>query len=121
MQEVLLVIHLLLALAIIGLVLIQRSSGGGLGIGGSGLGDFASARGAANVLGKATIICAFMFFATSLSLAIVAKHGSGKKGLLHGIEQPAALSGAGMPLEAAPLDGEVEVDELTPEPPVTTQ
>ena len=45
METVILVIHLLLALAIIGLVLIQRSSGGGLGIGGGGMGDFATARG----------------------------------------------------------------------------
>ena len=96
MQEVILVIHLLLALVIIGLVLLQRSSGGGLGIGGGGgLGDFASARSTANALTKATTICAFMFFATSISLGYIAK-GSSNKGLLesYGGEVPAAAAPA---------------------------
>ena len=75
MHEVVLVIHLILALTIIVLVLIQRSSGGGLGVGGGsgGLGDFATARGTANALTKATTICAFAFFATSLTLAYMGK------------------------------------------------
>jgi preprotein translocase subunit SecG len=72
MEEVVLVIHLILALAIIGLVLLQRSEGGGLGIGSSGgMGSFASARTTANVLTRATGICAMLFFATSLILGIL--------------------------------------------------
>ncbi len=72
MGSVILVIHLFLALAIIGLVLLQRSEGGGLGMGGGGLGGLASPRSAANILTRATAICAAAFFCTSLILAILA-------------------------------------------------
>ena len=78
MEPVILVIHLILALAIIGLVLIQRSEGGGLGIGGSGggVGNLASAKGTANALTRATAICAGLFFCTSLALGILAARSS---------------------------------------------
>ncbi|MCB1529865.1 MAG: preprotein translocase subunit SecG [Rhodospirillales bacterium] len=79
METVVLVIHLILALSIILLILLQRSEGGGLGIGGGsgGLGGFATAGQTANVLTRATAICAACFFATSLLLAVLA--GSQKK------------------------------------------
>ena len=87
METSVLVIHLIIALAIIGLVLIQRSSGGGLGIGGGGgMGDFASARGTANTLTKATTFFAFAFFVTSLTLAWLATN-SGEQGVLDALEQ----------------------------------
>ncbi len=77
MAQVVLVIHLFLALAIIGLVLIQRSEGGGLGIGGGGgLGGLATPKGTANLLTRATAICAAAFFGTSLLLGILAAHQS---------------------------------------------
>lgn len=78
MQDVLLMIHLFLALGIIGLVLIQRSEGGGLGIGGGsgGLGGLATPKGTANILTRATAICAGCFFATSLLLGILAGNNS---------------------------------------------
>lgn len=73
MESVVLVIHLFLALAIIGLVLLQRSEGGGLGIGGGGgMGNLASAASTANILSRTTAICAALFFATSLTLGILA-------------------------------------------------
>lgn len=77
MEQVVLVIHLILALAIIGLVLLQRSEGGGLGIGGSGgLGGLASPGSTAGAMTKATAFCAACFFATSLILGILAgSHG----------------------------------------------
>ena len=73
METVILVIHLLLALAIIGLVLVQRSEGGGLGIGQSGgLGNLAGAHAASSLLTRTTAILGACFFATSLSLAVLA-------------------------------------------------
>lgn len=74
MESVILVIHLMLALGIIGLVLMQRSEGGGLGMGGGGggLGNLATAAGAANAFSKATMWFAAAFFVTSLTLAILA-------------------------------------------------
>ncbi|MGA7001679.1 MAG: preprotein translocase subunit SecG, partial [Pseudolabrys sp.] len=64
MQHVIIVIHLMLVLALIGVVLLQRSEGGGLGIGSSG--GFMTSRGTANVLTRATAILAGLFFVTSL-------------------------------------------------------
>ncbi len=129
MHEVVLVIHLILALAIIVLVLIQRSSGGGLGIGGGsgGLGDFATARGAANALTKATTICAFAFFATSLTLAYMGKGAIGSGGLLSGYtsESPVAPGAApampGSPADTItePAKADTPAPAKTPEPPIS--
>ncbi|HWU61778.1 MAG TPA: preprotein translocase subunit SecG [Ensifer sp.] len=72
MQTVLIVIHLMIVLALVGLVLIQRSEGGGLGIGGGS--GFMSARGTANALTRTTAILATLFFITSLALGILARY-----------------------------------------------
>jgi preprotein translocase subunit SecG len=72
MQTVLIVIHLMIVLALVGVVLIQRSEGGGLGIGGGS--GFMSARGAANALTRTTAILAVMFFITSLGLGLLARY-----------------------------------------------
>ena len=75
MQTLVLTIHILVALALIGSVLLQRSEGGGLGIGGGGAGGgFMTARGTANLMTRVTAILAASFFATSLILAIMAGH-----------------------------------------------
>jgi preprotein translocase subunit SecG len=72
MQTVLIVVHLLIVLALIGVVLLQRSEGGlGLG-GGGGVSGFMTGRGQANALTRATAILAAGFFATSLVLGIMA-------------------------------------------------
>lgn len=72
MATVLLVIHLMIAVALIVLVLLQRSEGGALGIGGGG-GGMMSGRSKANLLTRTTAYLAAMFFATSITLAILAK------------------------------------------------
>lgn len=76
METVLLVIHLLIAVALVAVVLLQRSEGGALGIGGgSGGGGGAglmSARGTANILTRTTAILAACFFVSSIALAILA-------------------------------------------------
>ena len=72
LTTVLLIIHLFVTLALIGVVLIQRSEGGGLGIGSSqGMGSFMSGRGTANLLTRTTAILATMFMALSLTLALM--------------------------------------------------
>lgn len=99
MQQVLIVIHLMLVLALIGAVLLQRSEGGGLGIGGGG--GFMTNRGTANVLTRATAVLAGLFFATSLLLSILA--GVNRK--------PTTIIPGGQPTQApaggpvAPLGG----------------
>jgi preprotein translocase subunit SecG len=72
MSTVLLIIHSMIALALIGVVLLQRSEGGALGIGGGGGGGFMTGRSAGNALTKTTAVLAAAFFATSLTLSILA-------------------------------------------------
>jgi preprotein translocase subunit SecG len=69
MENVVLIVHLIVALALIGVVLLQRSEGGGLGMGGGGV---MSARGAATALGKITWGLAAAFICTSLALTVIA-------------------------------------------------
>src|SRR5918998_3521422 len=76
MQTVIIVIHLLIVLALIGVVLLRRSEGGlGLGGGGGGVSGFMTGRGQANALTRATAILAGAFFLTSLVLGIMAHRG----------------------------------------------
>jgi preprotein translocase subunit SecG len=83
MQTVIIVIHLFIVLALIGVVLLQRWEGGlGLGGGGGGGGGFMTGRGQANALTRATAILAALFFLTSLVLAWVASHGSAPRSIL---------------------------------------
>jgi preprotein translocase subunit SecG len=70
MQTLIIVIHLMIVIAMIGFVLLQKSEGGGLGIGSTG--GFLTSRGTANVLTRSTAILAGAFFATSLILSILA-------------------------------------------------
>jgi len=70
MQTVLIVIHIFVVLALIGVVLLQKSEGGALGMGGGS--GFMTSRGSGNVLTKTTAILAGIFFATSLLLSVVA-------------------------------------------------
>ncbi len=76
MSAVLLIIHLLIAIALIVTVLLQRSEGGALGIGGGGAGALFSSRGTANVLTRSTAVLAVAFFITSIALTILARQGS---------------------------------------------
>ncbi len=73
MTTVVLVIHLILAIALVSIVLLQRSEGGALGMGGGGggMGGFMTGRGAADLLTRTTAIIAAGFMATSLTLAIL--------------------------------------------------
>jgi len=74
MTTVLLIIHLMIAAGLVGMVLLQRSEGGALGIGGGG--GFMTGRGASNFLTKTTAALAAAFFATSLLLSILATRPS---------------------------------------------
>jgi preprotein translocase subunit SecG len=126
MQSVLIVIHLLIAMALIGVVLLQRSEGGALGIGGgggggsgAGFGGLFSPRGAASTLTRTTAILAFLFLVTSMSLTFVSL-GARQDNSLFGVPgavgapptlptggPPALPAGGGAdpaPIEPAPLD-----------------
>ena len=69
MENVVLIVHLILAFSLIGVVLLQRSEGGGLGMGGGGA---MTGRAAATALGKITWALAGAFIATSIALTVIA-------------------------------------------------
>lgn len=99
MMQVILVIHMLIAVAIIALVLLQRSEGGGiLGSGGGGLGGFATPQATANALTKATWVCITGFFITSLALGVLAGQQSSRQSILDRLDAPVA--GVTAPAEA---------------------
>src|SRR5208337_568618 len=74
MLHVLLVIHLLIAIGLVGVILLQRSEGGALGIGGGS--GVMTGRAAGNLLTRTTGILAAGFFATSLALALISNSRS---------------------------------------------
>ncbi len=108
MQTVILVIHLIVAIALIGVVLLQRSEGGALGIGsGGGGGNLFSSRGVGNALTRTTAYLAVAFFITSISLTVLATRGgpggsifdtvAPQQGAAPATSQPAKPAGGALP------------------------
>jgi preprotein translocase subunit SecG len=95
MHTVVIVVHLMLVLAMIGFVLLQRSEGGGLGTGAAGGSGFLSSRGTANVLTRTTAFLAIGFFATSLLLSALAGMDRKPRSILQGGSTPATTAPAG--------------------------
>ncbi|MGH1483959.1 MAG: preprotein translocase subunit SecG [Geminicoccales bacterium] len=115
MTTILLIIHLLIALAMVGVILLQRSEGGALGIGGGGgggaggggFGGLMSGRASANLLTRTTAFLAMGFIATSLALAIVAARGTAPTSILDqtgGNAAPSATVPAEPEVPAAPAE-----------------
>jgi len=100
LHTVLMVVHIFAAMAIIGLVLIQRGKGAdaGAGFGAGASGTVFGARGAGTALSRATAILAAVFMATSLSLTYVAGHGRGPAT----VTQDSALDRLAAPVQSAP-------------------
>lgn len=111
MATVILVIHLMIAAALVGVVLLQKSEGGalGMGSGGGGGGGFLTGRGTANLLTRMTAALAASFFATSIILTILANQRSGGPSLLESAGRPAAgapaVPAAGDKPAEAPAEG----------------
>jgi preprotein translocase subunit SecG len=78
METIVTVLHLLVALAIIGLILMQQGKGAeaGASFGGGASQTVFGSQGGSNFFAKATAICAFVFFATSFALAVIAKENT---------------------------------------------
>jgi preprotein translocase subunit SecG len=121
MQHVVIVIHLMLVLALIGAVLLQRSEGGGLGIGSSG--GFMTSRGTANVLTRTTAILAGGFFLTSLVLSILASMDRKPSSIIQSGPSPVQAPGSA----PAPLGGsggilnQLQQQSAPPAPPAGPQ
>ena len=109
MITALLIAHLIVTLSLIGTVLIQRSEGGGLGIGtAQGMGSFMSGRGTANLLTRMTAVLAALFMGLSLTLALLNRGSSGAgRDIL--AQTPSHTAPAppvpGLPIPGAPTPG----------------
>ncbi|MEY3824988.1 MAG: hypothetical protein RLZZ13_955 [Pseudomonadota bacterium] len=86
METLLLVTHITLAILLIGSVLLQKSDGGALGIGGNS-DNLMSSRSAGNFLTKFTTVLAFLFIITSISLTLINKKDNSQKSIIDKIEQ----------------------------------
>ncbi|MBX3447072.1 MAG: preprotein translocase subunit SecG [Parvibaculum sp.] len=104
MTTIILIIHLMLAVALVATILLQRSEGGALGIGGGGDG-FMTGRGTANVLTRTTAILAVLFITTSLVLGILATRGGSGDSVLDRVVPPAGQGESTLPDVPAPLGG----------------
>ena len=110
MQTLLLVAELLIAIALIFFILLQRSEGGALGIGGgSSMGGLFTARGAADTLTRTTSILAVLFFATCIALNLLALHGRNETSIL----DSAPVTG---PAKPAPVTPALPVGPSVPKP-----
>ena len=102
MQSVLIVVHILIVVALIAVVLLQRSEGGALGAGG-GTGSFMTGRGQANALSRATAILGAMFFATALLMSILSSWSRAPHSILEKVGAPApAPAGQTAPVPVTP-------------------
>ena len=109
MQTVLITFHLIVVVALVGVVLLQRSEGGALGIGGGG---FMTGRGQANALTRATAILGTIFFITSLGLTVMANMGRAPKSIFDGVAPPSQSAPGG-----SVLDQLKQIEERQPQAP----
>ena len=101
MTTVILTIHFLISVALVATVLMQRSEGGALGIGG-GPGSLMSGRSAANVLTRATAILGAMFFTTSILLTVVPNLGKSSDSVVIGAPAPSLPAAPAAPAKSKP-------------------
>ncbi len=115
MENVLLVAYLLIVLALIAVILIQRSEGGGLGMGSANANGLVSVRGQANLLTRTTAVLAALFFVTAIGLTILAELNRTTSDILDSAASPTgtqpatvldALSQMGTGAETLPLPSE---------------
>jgi len=121
MYDILIAIHVFVTISLIGVVLIQRSEGGGLGIGSSqGMGAFMGGRGTANLLTRATAVLAAIFLGLSLVMALLNHNTSGAGGVSI-LNTPMPLTAPNGPgqrgtVPAAPNPGAPAPPRATPGP-----
>ena len=122
MQTVVIVVHLMIVVVLIGSVLLQKSEGGGLGMGGGA--GFMSSRGTANLLTRTTAILAVGFFATSLLLSWMASVDRKPTTLIGPASQSAPAGGAipvAPPTSGGVLDTLKKADEQQKQAPTGPQ
>jgi len=116
MGIVVLVVHLLVALALIGVILLQKSEGGALGMGGGGMSGFMTGRSTANLLTRTTAILAALFFVSSIALAMLASRQRAPHSIVD-VPAPAAPPISQVPASGAPPAAPAPA----PQPPAAAQ
>ena len=100
MATFILVVHTLIAIALCAVILLQRSEGGGLGIGGGNAGGLMTARGAADLLTRSTTVLAALFITTSIVLAVLAAGHGKARSIDTSLATPATVAPAAPPQPA---------------------
>ncbi len=112
---VLLVVHILIAIALVGVILLQKSEGGALGMGGGGMSGFMTGRSTANLLTRTTAILAVLFMVTSLSLVWFSNREHAPRSI---IEQGAPKAPAAPVVPVTPAPPTPPAEPPQPSPPL---
>ena len=100
------IVHMLIALALIGVVMLQKSEGGALGMGGGGMSGFMTGRSTANLLTRTTAILGAAFFATSILLVLLSQADRGPRSIIDGgIDRGGAAADGAADAESAAYSG----------------
>ena len=110
MYSVILVIHLIVTVSLVGIILLQRSEGGGLGVGGSGNMGAMAPRAQADVLTKTTGVLATLFIMSSISLVILGAHSGENSSLVNQLAAPTPSTEAPA-VPAAPAEPSVPLSK----------
>lgn len=117
MELIVLSIHLLVCMCLVGLVLLQRSEGGALGMGGGGGGAMMSGRGAADALARMTSVAGGFFLVTSLGLTVLSGANANQgRSVLDGFEAPITLPSTTVAPETTAPAAPAEPTETRPDP-----
>jgi preprotein translocase subunit SecG len=111
----LLAVHILVALALVGVVLLQKSEGGALGMGGGGMSGFMTGRSTANLLTRVTAILAAAFMATSILLVVMHNRDRAPRSI---IDQGAPAAPAAPAAPPAPQPQTPPAEPPSPSPPL---
>ncbi len=90
MAQIVLVLHIMIAAALVGVILLQRSEGGGLGLGSGTMGGLMTGRGTANLLTRTTAVLAACFIGTSIVLAILSGNTGRAPSILEQVPPPSS-------------------------------
>src|SRR6516225_10791502 len=100
----LLVVHILIAISLIGVILLQKSEGGALGMGGGGMSGFMTGRSTANLLTRTTAILAVLFMVTSLSLVWLSNRDRAPRSILEQGAPPTPPAPVAPPPQTPPAE-----------------
>ena len=109
MIVLLFVVHVLIAIALVGVVLLQKSEGGALGMGGGGMSGFMTGRSTANLLTRTTAVLGGLFFLTSIFLVVFSNAGRAPRSMVDEVPP-----GPVAPLAPSPAAPQVPITPTTP-------